>query len=190
MKPFYHVGYRNLLDFLLDAKTKRILLLGILFLIVSFFIGSLVFTHVNAVMVFGLFLICVISMIPLRYCSWCGFFDMNTILTVYTTMHFGVPSGLFVGSASLVGIIISGDVDNNLIFDLLASYVIVFVASLFSVSLFLPVVLVCSIVYALIAFLFHSLSGTLDVLNSIWTTTNLVWVWICMLKILPLLGLA
>lgn len=125
-------------------------------------------------------------MFPLRFAGWCGFFDMNIILTVYTAINFGLPAALFVGTASVFGILFSGDVDNNIIFDLIASYVIAIIASLFVMQFFVPVVIFVAVVYASIALSFHYLSGTLDFLNATWTITNLIWVLFFVLKLIPI----
>lgn len=189
MKPFYSIGYQELLASLLTVRTKRLVLFSIVFL--SFGILSLLISTIyrDSLLIFSLFALGVISMLPLRFVGWCGFFDMNTLLTVYASMEFGLPAGLFVGTASVFGIVFSGDIDNNIFFDLGASYFIAVVASLFTLSAFLPVVFVCAVAYFIAALTFHTLAGTLEVLNAVWTITNFIWVLFVLFKLLPLFGL-
>ncbi|MFT4303157.1 MAG: hypothetical protein ACMXYG_01210 [Candidatus Woesearchaeota archaeon] len=141
-------------------------------------------------MILSLFIISVVSMLPLRVIPWFGFFDMNTLLTVYASMVYGLPAGLIVGTASVFGIINSGDVDNNIFFDLCASYIVAIVASFFLISAYVPIVTVLALTYATLSLTFHKLFGTLDFLNVTWTITNFIWVIFVLYKILPLLGLA
>ena len=189
MKPFYSIGYQELLASLLTVRTKRLALVSIVFLSLGIFSLVVSTFYRDSLLIFSLFALGVISMLPLRVVGWCGFFDMNTILTVYTSMEFGLPAGLFVGSASMFGIMFSGDVDNNIFFDLGASYLIAVIASLFTLSAFFPVVVVCAVLYFIAAFVFHTLAGTLEVLNTVWTITNFIWVLFVVFKLLPLLGL-
>lgn len=134
-----------------------------------------------------MFVLCVASMLHLRFLPWLGV-DLNTLLTVFASMRYGLAAGLFVGTASIVGIIISGDADNNLIFDFAGSFVIAFFASFFPLSMYFQIVLICAILYFTVALLFHYLMGTWDFLNVTWTLTNFAWVIFVVYKLLPLIS--
>ncbi|MFT4343222.1 MAG: hypothetical protein ACMXYE_00575 [Candidatus Woesearchaeota archaeon] len=188
MKPFYSIGYQDLVSsaFKLDYRFKRISILLSVLIPFTLLLGFVALQNQHFITLVLFFILGVVSMFPLRFAGWCGFFDMNIILTVYTAINFGLPAALFVGTASVFGILFSGDVDNNIIFDLIASYVIAIIASLFVMQFFVPVVIFVAVVYASIALSFHYLSGTLDFLNATWTITNLIWVLFFVLKLIPI----
>lgn len=140
--------------------------------------------NLKLIIIFSLFCACVASMLHLRYIPWLGV-DLNTVLTVYASMNFGLLAGIFIGNASLVGILISGDVDNNIFIDLMASYIVAFVASLFTIAYFVPVVIGAACCYFTFCMIFHTLMGTFDIMNITWTITNFIWVLFLMLKIVP-----
>jgi hypothetical protein len=122
------------------------------------------------------FIICILSMQHLRYFSWLGVPDMNLILTVYTSMVYGLPTGLLLGCASFFGLILSGDIDSNIFYDLVFSYITAILASFFSINLFIPVVIIMSIIHFIGFIIFHKLIGTLDLMNLFWVVTHLLWV--------------
>ncbi|MCB9358753.1 hypothetical protein H6503_02385 [Candidatus Woesearchaeota archaeon] len=190
MKPFYNIGYSELFTSFYRGRLSRFLLAYTLFGLMFILVLVFFLNNKDSFFIMGLFVICVISMLPLRIIPWFGFFDMNTLLTSYAAMAYGLPAGLLVGTASLIGIINSGEVDNNLLFDLFASYIVAIIASLFTLQFYVPVVAGVAVIYATICFTFHKICGTLDFMNMTWISTNLLWVLLVLYKIMPLLGLA
>lgn len=189
MKPFYNLGYEELFlsFFKFERRNRQLLIWAALFSVmmccsVLFFIYNL-----DVLIILLMFVACVASMLPLRITPWLGAPDLNTVFTAYASITYGLPAGLFIGNASTIGILLSGDPDNNIIFDFAASYIIAIVASFFTMQYFAPVVIICAVIYATLALFFHYYLGTFEVVNTCWTITNFLWVLLLMLKIIPLL---
>jgi len=189
MKPFYNLGYEELFSsfFSFERRNKQLLLWLIS---VGVMLGCTIFFllfNFDILLILLIFVACVVSMLTLRVTPWLGLPDLNTVLTVYASINFGLPAGLFVGNASTIGILLSGDPDNNILFDFAGSYTIAIVASLFTMQHYFLVVFVCAIIYATLAILYHYFFGTLEFVNVMWTITNLLWVLLLIFKIIPLL---
>jgi hypothetical protein len=189
MKPFYNQDYEELYSPPLRAERRykrffvQLSIFGLFFL--SAFMFLIYNYHLLVIMI--LFVVCVLSMLHLRFLPWLGI-DLNTILTVFASMRYGLAAGLFVGTASMVGILLSGDPDNNIIFDFCGSTAVALFASFFPLSMYFSVVLVCAVIYFVIALLFHYLMGTWDFLNVTWTVTNFAWILFVIIKLIPLLS--
>lgn len=134
------------------------------------------------------FVISIMSMQHLRYFPWLGIPDMNLILTTYTSINYGLPAGLFLGSASFFGLILSGDIDSNLFFDVIFSYLTAVIASFFLMNAFTPLIIALAIFHIISFFIFHKIFGTLDPMNILWGLTHFFWLIIFATKICSLLG--
>jgi hypothetical protein len=189
MKPFYNQEYEELYSPPLRAERRYKRFLVQLSIFGIFFLSGFMFLIYNyhLLMILVLFALCVASMLHLRFLPWLGA-DLNTLLTVFASMRYGLAAGLFIGTASIVGIILFGDADNNIIFDFFGSSAVALFASFFPLAMYLNVVLICAIIYVIIALLFHYLMGTWDFLNVTWTITNFVWILFVVLKLIPLLS--
>jgi hypothetical protein len=189
MKPFYNLGYREaMLTFLRPAvvRNRRFLAtLGIISLVSITCVLLLAYQY-QFLIILLLFAVGVASMLHMRYAQWLGAIDLNLLITVYVSMKFGFPAGFFVSHAEIVGLILAGDIDNNLLYDLLASYFVAFAASLFALGLFVPVVTILAILYCISGMIYHYFAGTLHFANSTWYITNILWVMFLIHKLLPL----
>jgi len=190
MKPFYNLGYNELFAslFKLEGLPNRRVLFY--YAILAFFVlfAALFFVYnINTFVVLMMFAVCVMSMLPLRLFPWLAAPDLNTLLTVYATMQYGLPAGLFIGNASTLGIFLSGDPDNNILFDFAAGYTTAIIPVFFSMQHFVPVVVACATIYFVLAIAFHYFFGTMDFVNMSWTITNLIWTLFIVYQLIPLL---
>jgi hypothetical protein len=149
--------------------------------IVLFFLYNL-----TILIILLLFIIGVISMMHMRVFTWFGAIDMNTIVTVYATINYGLPAGIFVANASVIGNIIIGEVD-LLPYDFCVGILIVAIANMFTMQSFVLAVVVCATVFFLIGFVYLYCIGMLEWTNIVWLSTNYVWILFIMLKVYPLL---
>lgn len=142
--------------------------------------------YITSILVLFIFVLCVLSMQHLRFMPWFGGFDLNIILTVYTGVTYGLPAAFFIGNASTLGLILSGDIDNGIVYDFVISYAIAFLSSFFALSMFVPVVTSMSIIYTVGYIIYHKMFGTLEIQTFSWAITNFLWIMFVVHKVLPL----
>jgi len=190
MKPYQYIINGEFIEAISRSNLmfKKLVLSSILKYYIFFFpllFSFLLYIKFRAIfLICMIFLVCVLSMYPLLFMPWFGFFDMNIILTVFTTMKFGIPAGLLVGTASMVGLLLTGDAENVPI-DAVMSYVVVLLSSLFTIQSFIPVVIFVAFIYTCAQLLSHRFMGTLGVLNIGWNMSHLAWIVFAMLKLAP-----
>jgi hypothetical protein len=188
VKPFYNLGYSELISsaFRFELKQRKLLLLvglPVLFALLMFFF---MLYNWQSVILLAMFVVCFLSMMHMRLFTWLGAFDMNTILTVYATVHFGLPAGLFIGNASVLGNLFVGEVDLTP-YDIFASMVVACVGLFFTPQTWVIGAVVGAIVYAAMGFIYLTLTGMMEWTNIVWLTSNFAWVLFVMLKLYPLI---
>jgi hypothetical protein len=186
MRIFYNPNLFNIVTFRTRPKLKRVLISWIIYVLLFLGIFVILIHNLNSLMIYFFFLICLISMTPLKFAKWFGFFDMNNILTIYASMQYGLAAGLFVGTASVIGLFILGDVD-SLHIDLMASSFLALLASPFSITYYVPVMVTLCILYLVFFSTIHYISSTFNFMNITWAALNLSWVLLVAYKIIPLL---
>jgi len=189
MKPFYNLPVIDALGtfFKINYRLKKLLLyFSIMFFI---FFGTILFIiyQYQFFLLCLIFVICVASVQHMRVFSWFGGFDLNTILTVFVSMKFGLSAGLFVGTASVVGLILAGDIDNSLFFDLVFSYIIAIISSFFTLSMFVPIVTIMALLYFISYLFYHFIMRTMEIQNIVWGVTNCLWILFVMYKVIPII---
>lgn len=189
MKPFYNLGYWEAIQefFKLDRFQKRLMIIFSTILVACFTGFLFIYNYSTFLIVCLLFLLCVVSMLPMRVVKWMGFFDMNMILTVYTSINYGLVPGLFVGNASIVGLLVVGQFESTVFFDIITSNAEAFIASFFTMSAFVPLVTTMAVVYFVSYLIFHNMLGTFDAFEFGWATTNIIWIFFVLFKLIPLL---
>jgi len=189
MKPFYNLPIIDALGtfFKLNYRLKKLLIYFSVMFFVFFSVSLFIAYQYQFFLLCLIFVICVASVQHMRVIQWFGGFDLNIILTVFTSMQFGLSAGVFIGTASLVGLILAGEIDNNLFFDLIFSYIIAIISSFFVLSLFVPVVTIMAIFYFVSYLFYHFIMGTFEVQNTIWGITNFIWIIFIVHKVMPLI---
>jgi hypothetical protein len=183
MKNYYITNNEN--KFLLWKFNKHLhrrLLIFSLFSIISL---TLILYNLKLIIILLLFILCLLSMQHMRYISWLGMFDLNTILTVYTTIHFGILAGFFVSNASVIGNLLLGEID-FLLFDVFMSFIIVIIASFFTISSMSIGIIICGVLYFIVGLVWFYNTNCLEFSNIMFLVTNLCWIWIFVTKILYL----
>jgi hypothetical protein len=172
--------YVNIFNY---AKVRKLLFK---FIIISFLFlisGFLFINYTRTIVLLLFFIICFISMSPLKAMPWFGFFDMNIILTVYSSVTYGIGAGIFIANASALGLLFFNP-DINIIIDIILSYIIAITIPVF---IFLPIstiIISCALVYVVLGSIIHTICGTMDWENICWYITNFLWIWLVVSKIL------
>lgn len=188
------VVFANLVDFFIskikvNKVVRRFIAKYFNYILCFTLLFSFFLINSKAFVVVLFFVVCVMSMQHLRYFSWLGFPDMNLILTAFTSITYGLPAGLFLGSASFFGLILSGDIDSNIFYDLIFSYATAVIASFFVIGYYIPLIITLAIIHFVGFIIYHKIVGTLDAINMSWVTTHLIWVIFFATKVCSLFGL-
>jgi hypothetical protein len=188
------VVYANVVDFFIskikvNKVVRRFIAKYFNYFILFTVLMGLYLLNSKAFIVILFFAVCVLSMQHLRYFSWLGAPDMNLILTAYTSINYGLPAGLLLGSASFFGLILSGDIDSNIFYDLIFSYATAVIASFFSMGYFIPLIITLAIIHLIGFIIFHKIVGTLDAMNLSWVVTHMLWIIFFTTKVCKLFGL-
>lgn len=172
---------------MMAMKFRRLNSLGkIIFLLGGAISLILLLINIELVLILFLFVVCVISRLPLRILNWSGFLDMNLILVIYSTMSYGIPAGLFIATASIISRVLSGEIDNNILYDAAMSYIIVFIATLSSLTYFIPFTTVSAVIYLIFFNIYNYFTGG-NVLDVAWSFTYFIWILFFIYKLLPLI---
>jgi len=172
-----------------NKNIKKFISKYIKYLLVITILLVMYILNTKAFIVILFFIICVLSMQHLRYFPWLGAPDMNLILTAYVSVNYGLPTGLLLGNASFFGLLLSGDIDSNIFYDLIFSYITALIASMFTMQYYVQLVIILSIMHAIGFIIYHKLLGTLEMMNLMWITTHLLWVVFFITKVCKMFGL-
>ena len=102
-------------------------------------------------------------------------FELCTFAAVFCAMKFGAGAGIFVGVFSiLIGMLLSGNIDEGIILMMIGFAAIGFFASLFDFSKIFAVGMAATIIYDIIVVGFYILMGSSPVKNASYFLTHLI----------------